>query len=78
VNRREFITVIGGTAASVWMPPALLAQETGRIYRIGFLSGAPREWAMYTAFFEELRGSGFIEGQNLTVIAGGFGLPTSS
>jgi putative ABC transport system substrate-binding protein len=75
VNRREFITVIGGTAASVWMPPALLAQETGRIYRIGFLSGAPREWAMYTAFFEELRGSGFIEGQNLTVIAGGFGLP---
>jgi len=74
MRRRQFITLVGGAAASVSMPPALFAQEAGRIYRIGFLSGAPREWAMYTAFFEELRGSGFIEGQNLTVIEGGFGL----
>jgi ABC-type uncharacterized transport system substrate-binding protein len=74
LRRREFMTLVGGLATSVCMPPAVFAQEPGRVYRIGFLSGAPREWAMYTAFFEKLRGSGFIEGQNLTVIAGGFGL----
>jgi hypothetical protein len=39
------------------------------VYRIGFLSGAPREWPLHTAFFAELRGFGFVEGQNL------FGLP---
>jgi hypothetical protein len=63
LKRRQFITLFGGAAASVCIPHALFAQEPGRIYRIGFLSGAPREWTLYTAFFDELRGSGFIEGQ---------------
>jgi putative tryptophan/tyrosine transport system substrate-binding protein len=74
MRRREFVTLLGGATASVCIPPAVFAQEPGRVYRIGFLSGAAREWAMYTAFFDELRASGFIEGQNLTVIADGFGL----
>ena len=74
MRRREFITLLGGTAASVSTPLPLFAQEAGRIYRIGFVSAAPREEAWYTAFFEELRGLGFVEGQNLTVISGGFGV----
>ena len=74
IKRREFITLLGGAAASVSTPLPLFAQEAGRIYRIGFVSAAPREEAWYTAFFEELRGLGFVEGQNLTVISGGFGV----
>jgi hypothetical protein len=38
------------------------------------VSAAPRDEAWYTAFFEELRGLGFVEDQNLTVIPGGFGV----
>src|SRR5215472_5446231 len=74
MTRREFISLLGGAAASVSTPLPLSAQEAGRIYRIGFVSAAPREEAWYTAFFEELRGLGFVEGQNLTVISGGFGV----
>ena len=30
---------------------------------------------MYDAFFDEVRLNGFIEGQNLEVVPGGFGVP---
>jgi hypothetical protein len=70
MRRREFITLIGGAAASVSTPLTLCAQEAGRTYRIGFVSAAPREEVMYTAFFEELRGLGFVEGQNLSLFRG--------
>ena len=74
LNRREFLSLLGGAAAAVSTPLTLCAQEAGRTYRIGFVSAAPREEVMYTAFFEELRGLGFAEGQNLSVIPGGFGI----
>ena len=64
-------------ASLVSTPLPLCAQEAGRIYRIGFVSGAPREEAMYAAFFEELRGLGFVEGQNLSVIPGDLAFATS-
>jgi putative tryptophan/tyrosine transport system substrate-binding protein len=66
VRRREFIALVG-SAAVAW-PFAAMAQEAGRTYRLGFVSAAPRDEAWYTAFFEELRGLGFVEDQNLTVI----------
>jgi putative tryptophan/tyrosine transport system substrate-binding protein len=69
MKRREFITLLGGAAA--W-PLAARAQEPGRTYRIGFLVPAPRETPAVAAFFDELRLNGFIEGQNLTVVPGGF------
>ena len=73
LKRREFITLIGG-AASLGMPLPLAAQDAGRIYRIGFLNGGPREAAHIIAFFDELRSLGFNDRQNLAVVAGGFGL----
>jgi putative tryptophan/tyrosine transport system substrate-binding protein len=74
MRRREFIALLGGAAGISFNTAPLYAQEAGRIYRIGFVSAAPREEAWYTAFFEELHGLGFVEGQNLTVIPGGFGV----
>ncbi len=70
MKRRDFITLLGGAAAT-W-PVNVPAQEAGRTYRLGFLNPAPRETAAVDAFFDELRLNGFIEGQNLTVITGGF------
>jgi putative ABC transport system substrate-binding protein len=72
MRRREFITLLGG--AVVGSPIAVSAQEPGRTYRLGILSSNPRDAPHIVAFFEELRLSGFIEGQNLTVDARGFGL----
>ena len=64
MRRREFIALIG---ASVTWPFAALAQQAGRTYRIGGLSGSPRNSPPTVAMFDELRRLGFIEGQNLTI-----------
>src|SRR6185295_1113286 len=73
MRRREFIGFVGG-AALVGMPVPLIAQDVGRIYRLGALIPSAREAPPIIAFFDELRLLGFIEGQNLTVISGGFGV----
>ena len=65
MRRREFITILGGAAAS-W-PLAARAQEAGRKYRIAVLGPNPRNSASYSALFDELQQFGFIEGQNLTI-----------
>ena len=73
MKRREFITLLGGAAAA-W-PVAARAQEAGRIYRLGFLIPIAREAAVTVAFFDELRTHGFVEGQNLSIVPGGFNVP---
>jgi len=72
VRRREFITLLGGSAAA-W-PLAAPAQQAGKIHRIGVLSLAPREVPQFAALFDELRRLGFIEGHNLLINADGFAL----
>jgi putative tryptophan/tyrosine transport system substrate-binding protein len=72
VNRREFITPLA-SAAVTW-PLAALAQEGGRIYRLGFVLPIGRQTPPVVAFFDELRLNGFIEGKNLATVAGSFGL----
>jgi ABC-type uncharacterized transport system substrate-binding protein len=65
VRRRQFIALVG---ASVAWPFAALAQQAGRIYRLGCLFPPPRgDNPINIAFFDELRRNGFVEGQNLTV-----------
>jgi putative tryptophan/tyrosine transport system substrate-binding protein len=71
MRRREFIALLG---ASVTWPFAAMAQEPGRTYRLGILTGAPRAAPRTLAFFDELKVLGFVEGQNLKIVAGGFDL----
>jgi putative tryptophan/tyrosine transport system substrate-binding protein len=70
MRRREFISLLG--SAAVLAPLAARAQEAGRTYRLGFLVPWGRETPAIVAFFDELRQFGFIEGQNLTIVPGGF------
>src|SRR5262245_33131640 len=72
MRRRAFITLLGGAAAA-W-PLAAGAQQPGRTYRLGILAPSGPGAPPIIAFFDELRRSGFIEGQNLTVIPGGLGI----
>src|SRR5262245_48280382 len=72
MRRREFITLLGG--ATTW-PLAARAQQPGRTYHLGLLVRNPRDTPQWLAFFDELRLSGFIEGQNLALVPGGFDVP---
>jgi len=73
VRRREFITLLGGAAAA-WplaAPPGTRAQETGKVYRIGWLSySTPAVTAPFIIVFRDgLRELGWIEGQNVIIEA---------
>jgi putative tryptophan/tyrosine transport system substrate-binding protein len=67
MRRREFITLLGGTAATTAALKAW-AQRVGRTYRLGVLVQGPRNAAHWIAFVDELRKQGFLEGVNLSVI----------
>jgi putative tryptophan/tyrosine transport system substrate-binding protein len=71
MRRREFMILMGGAAAR---PLNARAQEAGRIYRLEGLSPGPKVGPLNAAFFDELRLFGFVDGQNLKVNGGGFGL----
>jgi putative ABC transport system substrate-binding protein len=75
MRRREFIALVGSAAAvSLLLVPVARAQEPGRIYRLGVIAGPARQAPRIVAFFDELKGLGFVEGHNLQIVAGGFGL----
>jgi putative ABC transport system substrate-binding protein len=72
MQRREFITLFGGTVAT-W-PLAARAQQPAKMKRIALVSSAGNVSAMsvsgrpnYRVFFEELSRLGYVEGQNLVV-----------
>jgi putative ABC transport system substrate-binding protein len=68
-NRRAFIAGLGGAAAWPLMAPA---QQPSRTYSLGFLLPYGRDNPGFTSFFDELRLNGYVEGQNLTIVADGF------
>jgi putative tryptophan/tyrosine transport system substrate-binding protein len=73
MRRREFVTLLGGAAA--W-PLTVRAQEAGRSYRLGFLLPIGRDTPTVAAALDELRRFGFVEGENLTIVPGGFDVST--
>ena len=68
-NRRELFTLLVGASAA---PLAAAAQEPGRNYRLGGLIPVGRQTPAITAFFDEMRLFGFVEGRNLTVLPNSF------
>ena len=72
MRRRDVLTLIGGAAALA--PLMSHAQQVGRTYRLGGVVPSSRQAPHIVAFFDELRSSGFIEGQNLEVLSNAFGL----
>jgi putative tryptophan/tyrosine transport system substrate-binding protein len=69
VNRREFITLLGGAAAS--LPHAARAQQTGQVRRIGVLMGQaesdPEGQARVAAFRLGLKELRWTEGNNIRI-----------
>src|SRR5262249_7166631 len=64
-SRRALLAVV---AAMLAAPSLGRAQQTGRIYRIGFPSlGRRNNNPYHDAYFDELAKHGFIEGANLVV-----------
>ena len=68
MKRREFITLLGGTAAGA--PFAARAQQpAARVYRIGYISITPRERTLHyiKAFEGGLSGLGYRVGENAVI-----------
>jgi putative tryptophan/tyrosine transport system substrate-binding protein len=63
MNRREFITLLGGAAA--WPLAAYAQQLAGKVPRIGFLQRIQNENVV--AFIQGLRDAGYIDGQNAVI-----------
>ncbi len=67
IRRREFITLLGGSAAA-W-PLAARAQQAAKLPTIGVLSGQTRSTAgqWVAAFEQRLRELGWIEGRTVAI-----------
>jgi putative tryptophan/tyrosine transport system substrate-binding protein len=63
MRRRDFITLVTGGMAA-W-PLGALAQESGKIWRMGFIAQGSEQF--YDAMFDGLRELGYVEGRNLMV-----------
>jgi putative ABC transport system substrate-binding protein len=68
MQRREFITLFGGTAMT-WPVAARAQQPAGRVYRVGYLAGGSQQTQLHLikAFDEGLRSLGYRVGQNIVI-----------
>jgi putative tryptophan/tyrosine transport system substrate-binding protein len=70
MRRREFITLLGGTASVSW-PAMARAQQPARMKRVGFLTGLDdvEARARFAAFSQALAALGWIADRNVDIIA---------
>jgi len=68
MQRREFITLLGGTAIG-WPLAARAQQPAGRVYRVGYFAFGSREQQVHLskAFEEGLRSLGYRVGENVLI-----------
>ena len=68
MKRREFITLLGGAAAT-WPLAARAQQPAGRVYRVGYLAVSSREQQLHLikAFEDGLRSLGYRVGENVVI-----------
>ena len=67
MRRRDFITTIAGSAVA-W-PLAARAQQAGKVWRVGYLSGTSRSAVsgLYDGFVKGMRELGYVEGQDYVI-----------
>jgi putative ABC transport system substrate-binding protein len=64
MNRRDTVLALLALGA---VPRTSFAQPQGKVWRIGYLSLAPRPDALVEVFREELRSLGYVEGRDLLI-----------
>jgi putative ABC transport system substrate-binding protein len=68
MRRRQFMSLIGGAAATICRPLPLGALQTAKVYRIGFLWDGPTVFPdAIEAFRRGLRDLGYVEGRNIAI-----------
>jgi putative tryptophan/tyrosine transport system substrate-binding protein len=67
MTRRDLIALLGSTAAA-W-PVGVRAQQPGKVWRIGFLSGTSRSATsgLYDAFVQGMREHGYVDGKDYAI-----------
>src|SRR5260370_11722894 len=65
MRRREFITLVGGAAASTILPIINLCAQQPAMTRVGIVTIQPSTSPPFAAFTQRLHQLGYIEGQNL-------------
>jgi len=69
MDRRAFIGIMVGSVFA--SPPTVLAQQQGKVWRIGFLYFGSRQSSLesgrYEAFVQGMRELGYVEGKNIVI-----------
>ena len=63
MRRREFIALVGGAVVAY---RTLVAQQPGKVSRVGFLRVGPPPPRFVEGFRQGLRELGYVEGKNIT------------
>ena len=66
MDRRTFISAVAGTLIAT--PLTIDAQQSTRVWRIGYLAAGPSEGAPPEALREALKELGYVSGQNVTYV----------